>query len=61
MISVKMRLGSAGADVKAASAAWRAEFPKLWAKDKSLWTGADEDKWLGWLDIVAREQRDLPS
>src|SRR6185312_14484177 len=37
------------------------KFPRLWAKDKSLWTNADEDKWLGWLDIVAREQRDLPS
>jgi transaldolase/glucose-6-phosphate isomerase len=61
MISVRMRLGEGDADVKAAVAAWRTKFPKLWAKDKSLWTGADEDKWLGWLDIVAREQRDLPS
>ena len=25
---------------------------KLWAKDASLWTGADEGDWLGWLDIV---------
>jgi len=25
---------------------------RLWAKDASLWTGADESKWLGWLDIV---------
>ena len=23
---------------------------KLWQRDKSLWTGADEDRWLGWLD-----------
>ena len=23
---------------------------KLWRRDKSLWTGADEDRWLGWLD-----------
>lgn len=28
---------------------------RLWARDKSLWTGADEDRWLGWLDIAARE------
>lgn len=25
---------------------------RLWGRDASLWTGADEDKWLGWLDIV---------
>ncbi|AGK56924.1 bifunctional transaldolase/phosoglucose isomerase [Hyphomicrobium denitrificans 1NES1] len=28
---------------------------RFWAGDKSLWTGADEDKWLGWLDIVGHE------
>lgn len=59
MISVRTRPDDV--DMKAAVAAWRTKFPKLWAKDKSLWTGADEDQWLGWLDIVAREQRDLPS
>jgi len=32
---------------------------RLWAKDKSLWTGADEDKWLGWIDVVDREMDDL--
>jgi transaldolase/glucose-6-phosphate isomerase len=61
MISVKTSLGEGAADVTAALGEWRTRFPKLWAKDKSLWTGADEDKWLGWLDIVAREQRDLAS
>ncbi len=25
---------------------------KLWQHDKSLWTGADEDRWLGWLDLA---------
>ncbi|HZJ54532.1 MAG TPA: bifunctional transaldolase/phosoglucose isomerase [Myxococcaceae bacterium] len=25
---------------------------RLWARDASLWTGQDEAKWLGWLDIV---------
>jgi transaldolase/glucose-6-phosphate isomerase len=29
---------------------------RLWRRDASLWTGADEAKWLGWLDIAA-EQR----
>src|SRR5262249_29725041 len=25
---------------------------RLWRHDASLWTGADESKWLGWLDIT---------
>ena len=25
---------------------------RLWQRDASLWTGADEAKWLGWLDIA---------
>lgn len=32
---------------------------RLWAKDKTLWTGADEYKWLGWLDIAKREKAGL--
>jgi len=32
---------------------------KLWARDPSLWTKHDEDKWLGWLDIVAEQQRNV--
>jgi transaldolase/glucose-6-phosphate isomerase len=32
---------------------------RIWAKDSSVWTSHDEDKWLGWLDIVSREQADL--
>jgi transaldolase/glucose-6-phosphate isomerase len=32
---------------------------RLWAKDASLWTGADENKWLGWLDIAKREKAGL--
>jgi transaldolase / glucose-6-phosphate isomerase len=34
---------------------WRAsaKIRKLWRKDKSVWTGDDEDKWLGWLDSPA--------
>jgi transaldolase/glucose-6-phosphate isomerase len=37
--------------------AWRKNgfIRRFWAGDKSLWTGADEDKWLGWLDIVGHE------
>ena len=32
---------------------------RLWAGDKSLWTGTDEDKWLGWLHIVEQELADI--
>ena len=32
---------------------------RLWSGDKGLWTGADEDRWLGWLNIVEGEAADL--
>jgi transaldolase/glucose-6-phosphate isomerase len=37
---------------------WRARgnIRRLWLHDKSLWTGADEDRWLGWLDSVGDEE-----
>ena len=28
---------------------------RIWAKDATVWTGEDENKWLGWLDIVGEE------
>lgn len=47
--------------LQAAQADWKANNKpaRLWAKDASLWTNDDEGKWLGWLDIVEREQADL--
>jgi transaldolase/glucose-6-phosphate isomerase len=41
--------------------AWRknGSVRRLWDGDKSLWTGADEDKWLGWLSVVAGEMADI--
>jgi len=47
-------------DAKALSERWRADgtIRALWQRDASVWTGADESKWLGWLDVVAREQSD---
>jgi transaldolase / glucose-6-phosphate isomerase len=30
---------------------------RLWAGDASLWTGKDEDKWLGWLSVVGEQQK----
>lgn len=32
---------------------------RIWSKDSSFWTDADEAKWLGWLDITGRELDDL--
>ena len=30
---------------------------RLWAGDATLWTGNDENEWLGWLDIADEERR----
>src|SRR5713226_6992864 len=30
---------------------------RLWARDASLWTGADEADWLGWLSIVSEQKK----
>ena len=29
---------------------------RIWGRDATVWTGADEDKWLGWLDEPKRMQ-----
>jgi len=41
--------------VAAATEEWRvsAKIRRLWSHDKSVWTGTDEDKWLGWLNSPA--------
>jgi transaldolase / glucose-6-phosphate isomerase len=60
--SLELRPGSP--EIKAAFDAemevWRKEgrIRRLWAGDKSLWTGADEDTWLGWLHILEQERAD---
>jgi transaldolase/glucose-6-phosphate isomerase len=28
---------------------------RIWAKDATVWTGGDEDRWLGWMDAVTAE------
>ena len=59
----KITLGEKGLDdaVAAETEHWRHDglIRRLWAGDKTLWTGADEDKWLGWLHIVEAETNDL--
>jgi glucose-6-phosphate isomerase len=32
---------------------------RFWQKDPTLWTNDGEEKWLGWIDIVERQQADL--
>ncbi len=45
------------ATVKSTIADWQSagKMKRLWDRDASLWTGADEAKWLGWLDIVEEQ------
>jgi glucose-6-phosphate isomerase len=47
--------------VDAAAADWQAnhKVERFWQKDASLWTQDDEAKWMGWIDIVERQQKDL--
>ena len=60
---LEVRPGSA--EMKTAFAeemeAWRRDgrIRRLWAGDTSLWTGTDEDKWLGWLHVVEQELADF--
>ena len=50
------------AAVDAATADWSAhnKLTHLWQKDATLWSNDDEARWLGWLDIVERQQQQLP-
>ena len=55
MSRLKMSLPeSLATTVKATIADWQSHgnMQRLWQRDATLWTGTDEDKWLGWLDIV---------
>jgi transaldolase/glucose-6-phosphate isomerase len=42
------------ASVKNTIGEWQSgkKMQRLWQRDASLWSGEDEDKWLGWLDIA---------
>ncbi len=57
-----LRLGSPELEeaFKAEMEAWRegGKIRRLWNGDKSLWSGTDEDKWLGWLRSVDEELSD---
>ena len=49
--------------VGAAAADWQAnhKIERFWKKDPSLWTRDGEEKWMGWIDIVERQQKDIAS
>jgi transaldolase/glucose-6-phosphate isomerase len=49
--------------VKASLADWKTnnKVARLWQKDASLWTGADEGKWLGWLTVTEDQIKELPN
>lgn len=44
-----------GKAIEAAAEEWRASarIRRIWQHDKTVWTGTDEDKWLGWLHSPA--------
>ena len=46
--------------VEAAAADWQSnnKIDRFWKKDPGLWTKDGEEKWLGWIDIVERQQKD---
>ena len=53
-----MQLGSGlDAAVAESAAVWTrgGMVRRLWAKDADVWTGGDEARWLGWLDVVTAE------
>jgi glucose-6-phosphate isomerase len=49
--------------VDLAAADWHSnnKVGRFWQKDPGLWTRDGEENWLGWMDIVERQQKDLAS
>jgi len=49
------------AALQAETEVWRNDgrIRRLWAGDKSLWAGEDENKWVGWLHVVEKELADI--
>ncbi len=47
--------------VDAAAADWQAnkKIERFWQKDPGLWTRDGEQQWMGWIDIVERQQKEL--
>jgi len=47
--------------VDAAATDWQAnhKIERFWQKDPTLWTRDGEEKWMGWIDVVERQQKDI--
>ena len=45
----------------AAAADWQSngKIDRFWKKDPTLWTRDGEEQWMGWIDIVERQQKDI--
>jgi len=59
---ISYKLPQALADgVKASLADWKAnnKVARLWQKDATLWTGADEGQWLGWMSVTAEQLKSI--
>ena len=54
-------LDGASALVEASLKDWRTQgkVRRLWRKDSALWSGRDENQWLGWLEIVEAQRTNL--
>ncbi|WP_375459048.1 bifunctional transaldolase/phosoglucose isomerase [uncultured Enterovirga sp.] len=48
-------------EVAGLAESWRADgtVRRLWKRDKTVWTSTDEDRWLGWLDVLDRQEGEL--
>lgn len=55
------KLGTASHAIEAELNTWRAEgkVRRLWEGDASLWSGTDEQQWLGWLSVVEKQRQQL--
>jgi transaldolase / glucose-6-phosphate isomerase len=49
--------------VDEAAETWRSKgnIRRLWNEEAALWTGSDEGNWLGWLDVIDAQLRELPA
>ena len=61
LLLMNASFGAADTAVDQAIQAWdkAGNGRRLWSKDKTLWTGGDENRWLGWLEIVPHDDKDL--
>ena len=60
---ISVHPASLGEAIARTLAQWTAEqrVARLWNKDASLWTNSGEEKWLGWLDVIAAQRAELPA